>query len=199
MKANNTNKEFKRSADSIEEDVVVNSMEKASVFSLKLLVPVAVLFVGPYCMIWELNPLRELNLNASINLLIYILPGIVVHELLHALVFTLFAPSGFRAIRFGIKWEYLSPYCHCKEAVKIWQYCMSAAMPLLILGILPAVYAIITANAFLLFYGVFFIWAAGGDMLSLWLLRKYNPHSMVRDHPQELGFIVYSNHESGRS
>lgn len=174
-------------------------MEKASVFSLKLLLPVAVLFIVPYWMIWNSNPLRELNLSTSIKLLIYILPGIVVHELLHALVFALFAPSGFRSIHFGMKWEYLSPYCHCKEAVKIWQYCLGAAMPLLILGILPSVYAIITANAFLLFYGVFFIWAAGGDILSLWLLRKYNPHNMVSDHPQELGFIVYSNHESGKS
>jgi hypothetical protein len=183
-------KEGKRVTNITGEQVISASVEDAARFSLKLALPVLFLFIVPYLALWRSNPFGDLNLNTSVRLLILILPGILLHELLHGIVFALFAPSGIKAIRFGILWNYLTPYCHCSDAVRVWQYKLAAITPLILLGILPAIAGIIRGSAFLLFYGIFFTWAAGGDVLSVWLLRKFDSSLLVRDHPDELGFIV---------
>jgi hypothetical protein len=41
-----------------------------------------------------------------------------------------------------------------------------------------------------MFYAIFFSAAAGGDIQAVWILRKFKSNQMIKDHPEELGFIV---------
>jgi len=69
-------------------------------------------------------------------------------------------------------------------------YRIALIMPGIILGILPSVYGIITSNSLILFWGLVFILAAGGDLLVLWLIRKVSIDEYVLDHPKKAGCYV---------
>jgi hypothetical protein len=111
-----------------------------------------------------------------------------VHELLHGFTWGIFATKGMKSIKFGVKWKYLTPYCHCKEPLRVKHYKMGGAMPLLIMGIIPSIVAIIVGNGFLLSFGIFFSWAAGGDIIVLYMMRKLDSNCYVSDRPTKMGF-----------
>lgn len=119
--------------------------------------------------------------------------GIVIHELIHGLTwsFFFFTNKGFKSIKFGVLWKQLTPYCHCKAPLKVKHYMLGAIMPAIILGLIPAVYAILFGNFSLLVFGTFFTIAASGDILIVYLMRKENLESFVQDHPSECGYFVY--------
>lgn len=168
----------------------VLSLADANRFALLLLVPVLLLFAFPYYLIWGENAFLALKFRSFLFIVLFILGGVVVHELLHGLVWALFAKGGFRSIRFGVKWEYLTPYCHCNKPLKVWQYIAGGLAPLFVMGIIPAVYALVTGQTLIMFFGIFFTWTAAGDILAVWMLRKFKAQQWVYDHPKELGFIL---------
>ena len=45
-------------------------------------------------------------------------------------------------------------------------------------------------ECYLFVFGFFFTFAAGGDFLILWLLRKEKDTYMVQDHPKKIGCII---------
>jgi hypothetical protein len=166
------------------------SIEKASMRALFMVVPIVIIYALPFYLVWGENVLTALRFRSILFLFLFIVLGIAIHELLHGVVWALFAKKGFRAIRFGIKWEYFTPYCHCIESLKVWQYVLGGLAPLIIMGIFPALYAMYAGNALWMFYAFFFSAAAGGDIQAVWMLRKYKANQRVYDHPEELGFII---------
>ncbi|MDN3608039.1 DUF3267 domain-containing protein [Kaistella yonginensis] len=168
---------------------------KANVIGLLFLVGFTLLLGLPFYLIWgfELPKLEIDHLKyLAILPLIILISGIIIHELIHGVFFAFFAKNGFRSIKFGILWKMLTPYCHCKEPLKIKQYTIALLAPLVILGILPAIYAISVGNIFILILGIFFSGAAAGDLLIYNLIRKENPEDYVLDHPSEAGFYLYT-------
>lgn len=117
--------------------------------------------------------------------------GIIIHELIHGLCWGIFAKQGFKSIKFGVKWEFLTAYCHCKEPLQIKHYIFGALMPGIILGLLPTIYAIVIGNIYLFIFGCFFTLAAGGDLLMVFLLRDQSKDTFVQDHPSEVGCYIY--------
>lgn len=105
--------------------------------------------------------------------------------------FALFASKGLKSIKFGILWKMLTPYCHCKEPLKIKEYIIALLAPLVILGLLPAIMSLFTGSAALLLIGMFFSVAAAGDIMIFLLIRKENPEDYVQDHPSEAGYYVF--------
>ena len=89
----------------------------------------------------------------------------------------------------------LTPYTHCDEPMHIRPYVVACLMPLIILGIIPSVIAIIIGWIPLLAFGIFFIAGAMGDVLIVWMLRKENPQYLVLDHPSEAGYFIYEPEE----
>lgn len=121
--------------------------------------------------------------------------GIVVHELIHGITWAYYAKRGFHAISYGVIWKMLTPYTHCDEPMHIRPYVVACLMPLIILGIIPSVIAIIIGWIPLLAFGIFFIAGAMGDVLIVWMLRKENPQYLVLDHPSEAGYFIYEPEE----
>lgn len=119
--------------------------------------------------------------------------GIIVHELIHGIAFSLYTKHKWKSIRFGIKWEMLTPYCHCKEPLIKKQYIIGALAPLIILGIIPLLFGFIFRDIMLIIWGIIFVVSAIGDILIVWKLRKYPSDIMVLDHPTEAGCIIYDH------
>ena len=172
----------------------------ANVFGVLILIPIGLLFGLPFYFIWkpQLDIKQYLDstgpLGAGLGFLLIfgiLILGIVLHELIHGIIWAKFAKEGFKSIKFGVLWEMLTPYCHCKEALNVRQYIIGAIAPAIILGIIPAIIAIMTGNLGLLIFGMLFTMAAGGDFLIINLIRKESSSDLVQDHPSEAGCFIY--------
>ena len=60
-------------------------------------------------------------------------------------------------------------------------------MPGLVVRVLPSLVGITTRNGRIMFFGLFFTFAADGDLLILWLVRKVHAKALVEDHPTNAG------------
>jgi hypothetical protein len=83
----------------------------------------------------------------------------------------------------------LTPYCHCKEPLKVKYYILGAITPAIILGFIPSILAILIGNIGLLIFGILFTMAA------INLIRKENMNELVQDHPSEAGCYSYRKTE----
>jgi heme/copper-type cytochrome/quinol oxidase subunit 1 len=107
----------------------------------------------------------------------------------------MFTTKGFRSVRVGILKQYLTPYCHSKEPLKVWQYITGAIMPAIFLGIIPLVLSLVYGSIPWLIFGIFFTAAAGGDFLMINMLLKEKMTDWVQDHPSEAGFYMFRKSE----
>lgn len=175
---------------------------EAGKWARRMLVFVGLCFVLPFYLVWrgsittpsighyiELTGVVLWLANFSIAVLL-ILVGVVLHELLHGLVWALFASKGFRSISFGVVWEYLTPYCHCKVPLRINQYILGGIAPGIVLGIIPLIYSLVSGSLGWLLWGAFFTYAASGDCLVIAQLMKEDGSLYVQDHPSELGYYL---------
>ncbi len=160
---------------------------KVNFLAFVLAFPILAIILIPFLLIWDYETFKTGKDAFIDNFLIIIVGGIVIHELLHGLTWGSFATNGIKSIKFGIKW--LSPYCHCKEPLKVKHYKIGAAVPLIIMGVIPSIIGLITGNGFVLIFGITFTLAAGGDIIALYMLRKFDNNVYVSDHPEKMGFI----------
>ncbi|MDO5784879.1 MAG: DUF3267 domain-containing protein [Eubacteriales bacterium] len=119
---------------------------------------------------------------------------IVVHELIHGITWAVFAPHHWKAVEFGFIAKYLTPYCTCGEPLKRYQYVIGALMPTIVLGILPAVFAIFSGNLEWLLMGCVMILGGGGDMtivLKLLRHRSSGADTIYIDHPYAAGIVAF--------
>ncbi len=165
-------------------------MHRVNRIALLLALPEGLLLGALFYGIQGINPLQLSLDNLGWQFYVVLFLGIPAHELLHGITFAFFAKRGFKAIRFGVNWQALAPYCHCKEPLQVKHYRLGAAMPLVVLGILPLCWSYVSGSSFYFFFGLFYIWVAGGDVISLAMLRKLPAKSCVSDHPTEMGFIL---------
>ncbi|MBB6611149.1 DUF3267 domain-containing protein [Pontibacter sp. Tf4] len=175
------------------------SAARANALAIVFIVPVLFLFVPAYIWLWpeqfELHTLqsffRENRENVFLYPLLLFIPGAIVHELLHGLTWALFCKNGLKSIKYGVHWQLLTPYCHCKEVLPLRPYVLGGMMPGLVMGVLPTIAGLATGNIYLFAFGLLFTFAAGGDALILWMLRKTKKEDLVQDHPDLIGCIVY--------
>ncbi|MGI9651343.1 DUF3267 domain-containing protein [Chryseobacterium sp. RLHN22] len=179
--------------DYCKEEKIID-LAKANGISLLYLLVFAVVFSVPYYFIWGFNiSLKSIGENISFAFLplIVIILGIIIHELIHGIFFAIYASKGFKSIKFGILWKMITPYCHCKEPLKIKNYIVALLAPFILLGIIPAIISLAIGNIALLAFGIFFSSAAAGDLLIYSLIKKENPEDYVQDHPSEAGYYIF--------
>jgi hypothetical protein len=134
-----------------------------------------------------------------------VVPGVVAHELIHALAWSISARRPLSAIRIGFAWRSVSPYAHPRDPMPAGAYRVGAIMPALVLGFLPAAIAIAAGKPLLMAWSLLFVLAAGGDFVVLWLIRRVPRGTLVEDHPTRAGCRVLEpetwngRSESGRS
>lgn len=134
------------------------------------------------------------SLPGMMTVLIGFMVLIVVHELVHGLTWSLFAENGLKDIEFGFMKKYLTPYCTCSTPLKKSGYICGALMPLLVLGQIPTVVAIVIGSVPLLYLGLLMILSAGGDILIVIKLLRYKSQAeeiLIYDHPTQAGSVVF--------
>ena len=182
--------------ENFEKEEKIIDLMKANLVGLKYFALFAVLFATPFYLIWKGN-FSSILLNIDGVLLrgfaplIAVIGGIIVHEMIHGIFFAMYAQKGFSAVKFGILWKMLTPYCHCKEPLKIKHYIIALLAPLVLLGIIPGIISLVTGNLMLLVFGIIFSAAAAGDLMIYQLIKKENPEDYVQDHPTEAGYTIF--------
>lgn len=116
--------------------------------------------------------------------------GIIVHEFIHGLTWSLAAKVPLSKIKFGFQLKTLTPFAHCKVPVNIVAYRLGVLMPFLIMGLAPYIYSIFTENQMILGFSLFFSFGAVGDLMILWITRKIPSDKRVQDHSTEGGVII---------
>lgn len=178
----------------IREELTIDEV-KAQVNAITYFIPFLVVLGIPYVIIWRGNFTKE-AINGlfgpwGLYTLLALVLGIIFHELIHGLTWSAFAKKGLRSIRYGVLKKTMTPYCHCNEPLSVRHYIIGAAMPGIVLGIIPAVIALFTGSLPLFALGMFFTMAAGGDMMIIYMLRKQPGHYLVQDHPSKIGCYLF--------
>lgn len=177
------------------------SIARLNTIALGVIIPVLV-FLFLYIR-WNWTSIYEtIRSSSSTNTIIavvsffvmYIL-AIVLHELIHGLFFALFAKGGFKSVMFGVIWQFLTPYCHCKEAVTAIHYRITLLMPTLILGFIPLMLGLIFNSLMLVLLGCMMILGGTGDFALWWTVRKLPKNTIIYDHPSKIGFYYHNNSE----
>ena len=178
-------------------------MAKANRNALLITIPTLLAFGIPYFLVWQeqfsIQYISEAfkgfsisdTFGLTLSIFLVTAAGIIIHELIHGIFFALYAENGFRAIRFGIMWKALAPYCHCKDPLKLKHYRIGAVMPAILLGILPGIVSIFIGSLGWLLFGILFTVAAIGDFMILDLLKNEDKEFYVQDHPSEAGCYIY--------
>ena len=188
--------------EQFEKEQLTINLTKANLIGLFIILPVGLIFGLPFYLLWKdklsITSIKTLTeeiipdfTGSSFVLLILFILGIIAHELIHGITWSRFASKGFNSIKFGVLWKMLTPYCHCKEPLKVKHYIAGALMPAIILGIIPSLISILTGNTLLLFTGIFFTVVAAGDFMIIQLLYKEDMNDYVEDHPSEAGCYIY--------
>jgi hypothetical protein len=169
------------------------SIARANGAMLLVVVPVMIGLVVLYAAVWSAEDFID-GLQRFLQWRIVIptlLVGIPLHEAIHALGWIVAGGRPLRDIRFGFQWKTLTPYAHLQVRVPATVYRWGAAMPGLVLGILPYLVGLVASAGWLACLGLFFIFTAGGDWLVLWLLRGVDGRALTEDHPTRAGCYVY--------
>jgi hypothetical protein len=185
------------------------NIRKIYILSLIFLLVIFIIFLLPYMLIWG-EPFAAkfryyisdrkyqwdsvffylLILRDIFSISLVIIFGAALHEILHAICWIFFTKKGIKSIKFGITSSDFSPYIHCTEPLSVRIYRIGTILPGLVLGIIPALLAIITGKFWLLMFGLFFSWAASGDYIILYMIRNLNKDILVQDHPEKIGCYI---------
>ena len=174
------------------------SLGKANLLSLFFVIPPVLLFGLLFWLDWGPGAFkRGFETSGRVTFfLVSCLVAILLHELIHAIAWVLAGKKPVTSIRFGFSLKTLTPYTHIREPLEINAYRLGSVMPAAVLGVIPAVIGLLIGQSAVMWFGVVFIAAAGGDFLVLWLIRNVPAGTLVEDHATRAGcFILESNDE----
>lgn len=129
--------------------------------------------------------------NPPFSASLFVLLGVLLHELIHWSLAAIFNKDGVKGVKLGILWKKLTPYCHCKNKLFIWQYIIVLLMPFLLLGLIPIIYGFTVGFYFAILYGALFSVAATADIFIAIKLMKEKMGNEVQDLEKDCGCIVY--------
>lgn len=115
----------------------------------------------------------------------------ITHEAIHAITFSLLnrRQPGFK-VEFGIDRRALMPYVHASGLMPATTYRIGALAPGLLLGILPAIYALATKDVYVVGWAILMIAGAAGDFMLLAQLRGVPGGVPVEDSKDSIGVRV---------
>ncbi|MDX1619252.1 MAG: DUF3267 domain-containing protein [Balneolaceae bacterium] len=169
------------------------SLYKANIISVGLFIPISGIFLISYAYAWGWNKLVHdfMLLIGDIWFLLFLLvAGILAHELLHGMTWKLAGNTTWSEIKFGFNWKALAPFAHCRVPLEINAYRWGAAVPGIVLGVIPFIIGMFTGSGWFALFGYIFTITAAGDILILWLIRNIEPGTLVQDHPELAGCEV---------
>ena len=160
-------------------------------------VPVSLLalFV-PYQLRWGLAPPRlpaGRPVAALLGFFGLLLAGLLLHEAVHLLGYRLFGhtPRGMARFHFGR--AALTPQVQCDAPIRAAAYRRVLLLPALLLGVIPAVAALLFGSWWALVWATWMLAASGGDFAALWAMRGVATDAPVRAHPRRAGCQIFAS------
>lgn len=175
-----------------EQTEIATSVGKAQLLSLPVSAAIVVVLAVPY---WLLHGGEQLGQISHFfenwpSFLMVIALGVIIHEALHGLTWAISDNGSLKNVKFGFQLKTVTPYAHIAEPIPARTYRLGAAMPLIVLGLIPYLISMTIANGWLLGFSLLFSVAAAGDILLLWLTRHVEPGRLLQDHPSKMGCTV---------
>jgi len=157
-----------------------------------------VIYFGIYYFVKEyLHPIFSIiylvNLSfqiKAVSFIIIVFLGFIVHELIHSVFFVLFNKNGWKSVKFGINFKFLGLYVNCSELFSMKNYRIIVAMPFIILVGSTLIFFILTNYTWFLVLSFIFCFTSNGDLILLFDSKKINKNFIVKDHPNEIGFLI---------
>lgn len=165
------------------------SIIRANIMAFVTAGPFMILAFIIYISVWG-GLSYQFNLLGYFIFLLLLTASLPLHEFIHGFTWHFFCKDRWKSIQFGVIWEYLTPYCHCREPLPCGKYLLGGLMPFLILGIGVSFLGIIFHSSMLISLGILNILAAGGDTTIACMAIKYRG-CILLDHPTECGFIAF--------
>ncbi len=143
---------------------------------------------------WSAGMLHEAAIGVALLLLAYLV-SVPIHEGLHALGMLM---TGVHAsdITFGARLLHGVVYVHCRAAMRLSAYRVVLLIPVVVTGLGPAIWGILTGNGWVATYAYLMIVSAIGDLEMYWRLRGWPGRTLVRDHPSLLGCEIKLDRDS---
>lgn len=116
--------------------------------------------------------------------------GIIIHEIIHAVFFSFFLRSKFQGVKFGFNKEHGIPYVHILEPISVLGFRVGAVMPLILLGIVPAILGLYSGSFAFTAFGALFIISASGDILLISKTWGLSKDTKIKDLSDRIGFEV---------
>jgi hypothetical protein len=167
-------------------------VEQAYGRMLALVVPLLVALVAVYVAVWGWEALVQgfRQFTRWTSLIPALIVGVPLHEVIHGLAWAAFGRKPLKAVKFGFQVKTLTPYAHLPLPIRAGAYRWGAAMPALVLGLLPCLIGLGTGLGWFAMFGLFYLLAAGGDLVVLWVMRSLPASALVEDHPSRAGCLV---------
>lgn len=178
--------------------------EKQEIISVVRANVMALVTAGPFVLLgsfiwivsqrWKTSDSGTNIPGATLLFAALVIASIFIHELLHGVGWQFFTKGKWKSIYFGIMWEYLTPYCHCREPLKPGQYLVGVLTPFMVLGAGLYIAAFISGSNLLFLLSLLNILSAGGDTTIACIGLKYlkqNESCYILDHPTDCGFIAF--------
>jgi len=165
---------------------------KANIYSFPIFIFSLIVTVFPYSFLWGTEKVYS-EFSSTSNFLLLILIfffGIILHEIIHAISWVMFAKIPFSKIKFGFNVRSLSPYAHCGETVTAKVYRIALLTPAIILGFIPISISYVSGSVWFFVTGLLFTVTACGDFFIFCLIRKVKNDQLVADHPERAGCKV---------
>ena len=153
---------------------------------------IGLLITIPIVLVYKTDVLSNI-VNSPFEIIFFFflsLISILLHELIHALVFVIFSKRKLKSVKIGVLWKHLTPYTHCKEPMSKYKYALALISPFIVLGLIPIILSFYLSSTIILFYGLIMIFAASGDLLILSYLSKVKSDKLVLDHESKVGFWI---------
>ena len=167
------------------------SLASANLYTLAISIPLVAVLIALYV---AFSPKAgPVGLPSNLEGLLFVTAlvlGMVLHEIIHAVGWAYFGQLPLRRIRIGFHRRTLTPYAHAVDPMPARSYRLGAALPALVLGAIPFLVGMIIGRPAIALFGMVFSFAAGGDLLVLWVIRNVDARAMVQDHPSRAGCLV---------
>lgn len=167
------------------------SAKQLNLIALLVIVPMIGIPCVLFMLRWNLLAGSGVSIRVSLWTLVAFLIGIVIHELIHGLVWSFFCKDGLHSIHFGFQLKTLTPYCHCAQPLNKGGYIAGTLAPAMVLGLMPVLLSLVFSSVNLMLFGAMNLAAAVGDFAIVLLLAPQR-EVLVVDHPTDPGLVAFS-------
>ena len=169
------------------------AVEKLCKKGFFIILPIVAILLGAYYFIhgwydWSVQPWTDYFIIMGM-----VIVGYAIHEFIHALGWVKYSEGKWKSMVYGYDPNYLKPYLHPVEGIKIKQYIIIKILPLIITGLIPYIIGMALGNFHITVGGICLIGMCGVDIATVIKLMKEDKDNYIlsNDNPSKyLGWVI---------